>query len=159
MYKMSLLRYIQTSEHTSYLHIKKRNPQNPPKPISTLYKMHYQTLILALFASAAMAKGPWVSSFENDDCDGPGAGDAVSMDSYGCAAFHPVYNNVVVNFGGADQADSISVFSDSNCQNPAGQDVVGDYMNGYPQRCISMKYWGAKWGSVMVTPPDYSGER
>ena len=117
--------------------------------------MHYQTLIFALFASAAMAKGPWVSSFENDDCIGPGAGDAVSMSEYGCAPFHPKYNNIGVNFGGADQEPAISVFSDANCQNPAGKNIVADEESGFPQQCISMSYWGAKWGSVMITPPEY----
>ena len=118
--------------------------------------MHYQTLIVALFASAAMAKNPWVSSFENDDCNGPGAGDAVSMSGWGCVPFHPKYNNIGVNFGGSLQVPSISVFSDNNCQNPAGKDIVADQIDGYPQQCISMSYWGAKWGSVQITPPDYS---
>ena len=120
--------------------------------------MHYQTLIVALFASAAMAKGPWVSSFENDDCEGPGAGDAASMSFYGCTVFHPKYNNIAVNFGGSEQVNSISVFTDSNCQNPAGQDITADVESGYPQRCISMSYWGAKWGSVLITPPEYPGK-
>ena len=104
-----------------------------------------------------MATEPWVSSFENNDCKGPGAGDAVSMFSYGCAAFHPVYNNIGVNFGGSEVA-SISVFTDSNCQNPAGKDIVADQENGFPQQCISMSYWGAKWGSARITPPGDSGE-
>ena len=119
--------------------------------------MHYQTLILALFASAAMAKGPWVASFVTTDCSGPGAGDAVSMSEDGCAAFDPKYNNVGVNFGGSEQAASIAVFTDSNCQNPAGQDVEAQVQDGSPQRCISMSYWGGKWGSVAIAVPAQDG--
>ena len=159
LYKLSLLRNIEFSDHTNHLHINKGilKPLQP-SPQTTLYIMHYQTLIVALFASAAMAKGPWVSSFINDDCEGPGAGDAVSMSEEGCAVFHPKYNNIAVNFGGAVQADSISVYTDSNCQNPAGDDIYADQEDDYPQQCISMSYWGAKWGSVQITPPEYPGK-
>ena len=97
-----------------------------------------------------MAKGPWVSSYKNDTCSGPGAGDAVGIVSDGCSVFHPVYDSVAVNFGGAIQVESISVFSDSNCENPAGDDIVASFDDGY-QQCISMRYHGAKWGSVQVT--------
>lgn len=158
---MSLLRNIESSDHTNNSHInpKQSSKTLQPSPQTRHNIMHYQTLIVALFASTAMAKDPWVCSFENDDCEGPGAGDVVGMPSDGCVPFHPKYNNIGVNYGGSDQVSSISVFSDSNCQNPAGQDVVGDYMTDYSQRCISMSYWGAKWGSVMVTPTDYSGDK
>ena len=157
MYKMSLLRNIESSNHTTHSHIKKRNPQKPfhnpsPSPQTTLYIMHYQTFIVALFASAAMAKGPWVASFVSDTCTGISGDDAVSMNDWSCVPFHPVYDNVAINFGGAYQVNSISVFSDSKCQNFAGPDIVADEEDGFPQQCLSMRLHGAKWGSVAITP-------
>ena len=144
MYKMSLRRNIESSDH---IHSSLQS-----SPQTKFYIMHYQTLILALFASAAMAKkGPWVSSFASDTCSGDGAGDAVEMMSEACAPFHPVYDSIGVNFGGGYQVRSISVFWDGDCKNPAGKNITADLGSGLPQQCISMRYWGAKWGSVQVT--------
>lgn len=157
MYKMSLLRNIESSNHTTHSQIKKRKPQKPfhnpsTSPQTTLYIMHYQTFIVALFASAAMAKGPWVASFVSDLCTGVSGNDAVSMNNLNCVPFHPVYDSIAINFGGSYQVGSISVFSDSNCKNPAGDDIVAD-PDFYPQQCLSMRLHGAKWGSVQITPP------
>ena len=100
-----------------------------------------------------MAKGPWVSSFENDACQGPGAGDAVGIPDHTCVPFHPKYDSIAVNFGGGHQVPAISVYSDGNCQNPAGRNIVADEESGFPQQCVSMKYHGSTWGSVAVTQP------
>lgn len=114
--------------------------------------MRYQTIFIALFATTAFAKDPWVSSFYNADCSGNGAGDAVNIDVYECVAFDSKYDAVAVNFGGgADEISSLSVFSDANCQVPAGADITSSKAYNTPQQCISQKQHGAKWGSVQQT--------
>lgn len=49
------------------------NPQIPksfhPNNNLTLPIMHYPTLLLALFTTAALAKDPWVRSYYNADCN------------------------------------------------------------------------------------------
>lgn len=79
--------------------------------------MHYQTILVTLFAAAAFAKDPWVSSFYNADCTGAGAGDHVKINEDDCVPFDSTYNSVGVNFGsGYAEVDAISVFSDANCE-------------------------------------------
>lgn len=82
--------------------------------------MHYQTIFVALFAATVFAKDPWVSSYDNDDCSSPGAGDSVSIDVDACVPFDSKYNTVAVNFGSElDEITSLSVFLDANCETPA----------------------------------------
>ena len=114
--------------------------------------MHYETMFIALFATTAFAKAPWVSSFYNADCTGAGAGDAVSVSSYTCAPFDSTYNAVAVNFGtNLDEITSVSVFTDADCQIPAGADITAIMADNTPQQCISQSAHGKKWGSVMQT--------
>lgn len=115
--------------------------------------MQYQTILVALFAATVLAGGdPWVSSFYNADCSGAGAGDAASIDGDNCVPFDSEYNAVAVNFGtNMKEITSLSVFSDSNCENPAGDDITADLEAGTPQQCISQSAHGAKWGSVQKT--------
>lgn len=116
--------------------------------------MHYQTILITLFATAAFAKDPWVSSYYNADCTDDGAGDAVSFSSENCVAFDSVYNSVMVNFGsGIDRITSVSVFSDANCLNPAGADVSSSLANDTVAQCINQRQWGDKWGSVRNIAP------
>ncbi|CAD6587317.1 MAG: hypothetical protein ASARMPREDX12_002806 [Alectoria sarmentosa] len=117
--------------------------------------MHYQTLLVALFATAAVAKDPWVSSFYNADCTGPGAGDAVNIDVDNCVVFNSVYDAVGVNFGTLlSEIDSLSIFSDANCTAYSGLAITSDMANGTPQACVSQSARGAKWGSVQKTLGD-----
>ncbi|CAF9913590.1 MAG: hypothetical protein ALECFALPRED_008917 [Alectoria fallacina] len=114
---------------------------------------HYQTLLAALFAAtAAVAKDPWVSSFYNADCTGPGAGDAVSIDGDSCVVFDPVYDAVAVNFGTMlSEIDSLSVYTDANCSASSGLAITSNMGDGSPQACVSQSARGAKWGSVQKT--------
>ena len=114
--------------------------------------MHYQTILITLFATTAFAKNPWVSSFYNADCTGAGAGDAVSMNVDDCVPFDSKYNAIGVNFGTElDEVTSVSVFSDAKCQVPAGADITASMASGTPQQCINQSQHGAKWGSVQKT--------
>lgn len=113
--------------------------------------MHYQTILVALFATTALAKDPWVSSFYNADCTGNGAGDAVSISVDNCVAFDSKYDAVAVNFGsGYTEITSLSVYSDANCQVFAGPAITSLEVNT-PQSCVSQSKHGAKWGSVRKT--------
>ena len=119
--------------------------------------MHYQTILITLFATTALAKYPWVSSYYNADCTGPGAGDSVSIEEDACSPFDSKYNAVAVNFGTNDnEITSVSVFSDANCEVPAGKDITSSMAYGTPQQCISQSQHGAKWGSVRMTLPNES---
>lgn len=114
--------------------------------------MHYQNLLVVLFATTAFAKDPWVSSFYNADCTGAGAGDAVNVDVDNCVAFDSKYDAVAVNFGtNLDEISSLSVYSDANCQVFAGSAITSDVADGTPQQCVSQSKHGAKWGSIQKT--------
>ena len=59
----------------------------------------------------------------------------------------------MVNFGGGlDEIDSLSVFSDSECQTPAAADITSSKADNTPAQCVSQKAMGDKWGSVMQSP-------
>ncbi|KAL9136642.1 MAG: hypothetical protein Q9175_002154 [Cornicularia normoerica] len=114
--------------------------------------MHYPTILAALFATAALAKDPWVSSFYNADCTGSGAGDAVSVSVDNCVAFGSKYDAVAVNFGsGLSEISSLSVYSDANCEVFAGSAITADTAAETPQQCVRQRQHGAKWGSVRKT--------
>lgn len=116
--------------------------------------MHYQPILVALFATIAFAKDPWVSSFYNADCTGNGAGDSVSISVDNCVAFDSKYDRVAVNFGsGWEEVESLSVYSDANCQVPAGPNIISSMADNTPQQCLSQSSNGAKWGSVRKTLP------
>ena len=126
-----------------------------PQPLQNLSRnasahiMHYQTLLVALFAATAFAKDPWVSSFYNADCTGPGAGDAVNVDGDECVPFDSKYDAVAVNFGtNLDEIDALNVFSDANCMNYAGTAITSPMADQTPQQCVSQSRHGGKWGSV-----------
>lgn len=151
-YKICLLRDVNSSDHTNQSHTKKTNPQkkNRTNSQSTLYIMHYQTILVALFATAALAKAPWVSSFYNADCTSNGAGDAVNIILDNCVIFDSKYDAVAVNFGTSlEEITSLNVYSDANCTVFAGPAITSSMADGTPQQCISQSKHGAKWGSVM----------
>ena len=122
--------------------------------------------LVALFAATVLAGGDSrVSSFYN-------AGDAASIDGDNCVPFDAKYNAVAVNFGtNMKETTSLSVFSSSNCENPAGDDITVELEAGTPQQCISQSAQtfdyhvqayiallrpgaitlGAKWGTVQKT--------
>lgn len=117
--------------------------------------MHYQTILITLFATTAFCKNPWVSSYYDADCSGTGAGDSVSIDVDDCVPFDSTYNAVKVNFGTElEEITSLSVFSDANCMTPAGPDITASMAYGTPAQCINQSQHGAKWGSVRKTLPN-----
>ena len=114
--------------------------------------MHYPTLLLALFTTAALAKDPWVRSYYHADCTGTPANDKASINEDNCVKFDSTYDAVAVNFGsGFSEIDSISVFTDDNCMNFAGDAITARMADGTPQQCVSQMRNGAKWGSVQKT--------
>ena len=84
--------------------------------------------LVALFAATVLAGGDSrVSSFYN-------AGDAASIDGDNCVPFDSKYNAVAVNFGtNIKETTSLSVFSSSNCENHAGDDITLELEAGTPQ--------------------------
>ena len=113
--------------------------------------MQYQSIFIALMATSAYADTwPWVSSFKDDNCKGPGAGDVVNVYG-GCSTFNPTYDTVLVNFGGGDhETDSVMVYSDDNCT----QDEVfvnASWAASTPAQCHHMTAnGGAKWRSARM---------
>ncbi|KAF6239761.1 hypothetical protein HO173_002307 [Letharia columbiana] len=115
--------------------------------------MHYQTILVALFATAALAKDPWVSSFYNADCTSNGAGDAVNIEVDDCVPFDSKYDAVAVNFGtDLEEMTSLNVYSDASCTVFAGPSITSSLADDTPQQCISQSKHGAKWGSVQRAP-------
>ena len=115
--------------------------------------MHYPTILVALFASTALAKDPWVSTFYNADCTSSRTGDAANVNVNDCVPFDPKYDAVAVNIGTElQEISSLSEFSDTECQVFAGKAFTSSMADVTPQQCVSQSKHGAKWGSVMKTP-------
>lgn len=114
--------------------------------------MHYQTLLVALFATTALANNPYVHSFYNADCTGPDAGDKVKIVELDCTKFDSKYDAVSVNFG-TDWVEmhTLNVFSDDSCTVFAGKAITSPAADGTPAVCLSQSAHGAKWGSVQKT--------
>lgn len=119
------------------------------KPKFLFHTMHYQTILVALFSTTALANGPYVHSFYNADCTGPDAGDQVSINGLACTKVDSKYDAVSINFGtGYSGMHRFSVYSDDSCTVYAGKDITSRPADGTPAVCLSQSAHGAKWGSV-----------
>lgn len=111
--------------------------------------MHYQTILVALFATTALATYPYIHSFYNADCTGPDAGDQVAIKGLSCTKIDPKYDAVAINFGTSfNQMHRLSVYSDDSCTVYAGKDITASTADDTPAVCLSQSAHGAKWGSV-----------
>ncbi len=114
--------------------------------------MHYTTILLALFASAVVAKEPWAISFKDSGCNDSPSDDSVTVGN-GCIPVNFKEDHVKFNFGsGLDEIEAFGIYSDAKCKTVAG-DNINSTSEGTPARCISRKdhakAWGtAAWGSI-----------